>query len=115
MLKKIFIVFILGFSLQSFSQINKALSEQLIENFTKSKNNSTIDKNDKQNKIKRVNKGKTAILTPYNAKVHNAFIFEIKKSNKRHIPKLKSLSINEKLEKSQMKILSRILERKNSN
>jgi len=28
---------------------------------------------------------------------------------------LKSLSINEKLEKSQMKILSRILERKNSN
>lgn len=82
MLKKIFIVFILGFSLQSFSQNNKALSEQLIENFTKSKNNSTIDKNDNQTKIKRVNKGKTAILTPYNAKVHNAFIFEIKKVTK---------------------------------
>lgn len=115
MLKKIFIVFILGFSLQSFSQNKKALSEQLIENFTKSKNNSTIDKKYNQTKIKRVNKGRTVMLNTYNTEVHNAFIFEIKKSNKRHIPKLKSLSINEKLEKTQMNVLSRILERKNSN
>jgi hypothetical protein len=109
MKKTIVLLIIVWFSVQSYSQNNKLLSKQLVENFIKSQNNSNPRNVDELKKSKRKRKGSLAILNNNSSKVHNAFIYKVKNSKKRHFLKLNSLPKNNKLEKEQIMILKHAL------